>query len=153
MVDTWTAIKRSEVMSLVRNKGNKSTELRLIALLRNAGIIGWRRHAKLPGRPDFIFPKLKVALFVDGDFWHGNPATYRPPKSNINFWKKKIIYNRENDQRVNATLKQGGWKVLRFWESDLRKQPDKVLLTLKKRLTDTKALHPTLSKRKEHKGR
>jgi DNA mismatch endonuclease (patch repair protein) len=133
MVDTWTTAKRSEVMALVRNKGNKSTELRLVALLRSAGIKGWRRHLKLPGKPDFIFPKLRLAVFVDGDFWHGNPATYRPPKSNVDFWKRKIRYNRENDRRVNVILRKRGWTVVRLWESELNQKPDKVMLKLKKR--------------------
>ncbi|MCE0521577.1 MAG: very short patch repair endonuclease [Methylacidiphilales bacterium] len=134
MVDTWTTAKRSEVMALVRHKGNKSTELRLVALLRSAGIKGWRRHLKLPGKPDFIFPKLRLAIFVDGDFWHGNPATYRPPKSNVDFWEKKIRYNRENDRRVNVILRKRGWIVVRLWESELNQKPDMVILKLKKRL-------------------
>ncbi|HUB66233.1 MAG TPA: very short patch repair endonuclease [Candidatus Methylacidiphilales bacterium] len=134
MVDSWTTAKRSEVMALVRNKGNKSTELRLIALLRYAGIKGWRRHPKLPGKPDFVFPELRTVVFVDGDFWHGNPATYRPPKSNIAFWERKIRYNRENDKRVNANLKKRNWIVVRLWESELNKKPDKVALKLIKRL-------------------
>ncbi len=143
MVDTWTVAKRSQVMALVRNKGNKSTELRLIALLRKAAIIGWRGHLKLPGRPDFAFPKMKVAIFVDGDFWHGNPATYRPPKSNVEFWRKKISYNRENDRRITATLKKRGWIVVRLWESDLRKAPRKALLRI------TRCLNGSASKAKQ----
>lgn len=134
MVDTWTVAKRSQVMALIRGKGNKSTELRLMALLRVAGITGWRRHAKLPGTPDFVFPKLKVAVFVDGDFWHGNPATCRMPKSNVDFWKKKIAYNRENDKRVGVLLRKRGWMAVRVWESDLKKRPEKVLARIKRRL-------------------
>ncbi len=134
MVDTWTTTKRSQVMSLVRGKGNKSTELFFVALLRRAGVRGWRRHLKLPGKPDFAFPKLKVAIFVDGDFWHGNPATYRPPKSNADFWTKKILYNRGNDRRVNALLKKRGWKVIRVWESDLKKESVIVLRRLQKHI-------------------
>jgi DNA mismatch endonuclease (patch repair protein) len=154
MVDTWTITKRSQVMSLVRNKGNKSTEICFAALLRDAGVKGWRRHLKLPGKPDFAFPKLKVAIFVDGDFWHGNPATYRPPKSNMDFWTKKILYNRENDRRVNALLGKLGWKVIRVWESDLQRGPLTVLLRLLKHLPmhAAKAL-PASHKRKRPAGR
>ena len=132
-------------MALIRSRGNKSTELRLLALLRSAGVTGWRRHLKLPGKPDFTFPKLKVAVFLDGDFWHGNPATYRPPKSNIGFWKRKIAYNRENDQRINLLLQRIGWKVIRFWESDLQKEPDKVLLRLRKHLAKSAAATPPIN--------
>jgi DNA mismatch endonuclease (patch repair protein) len=134
MVDNWTVTKRSQVMALIRNKGNKSTELRLIALLRSAGIKGWRRHASLPGRPDFVFPKSRVAIFVDGDFWHGNPATYRPPKSNVDFWRKKILYNRANDRRTNAILRKRGWAIVRLWESDLKKAPTRALWRITKSL-------------------
>jgi DNA mismatch endonuclease (patch repair protein) len=123
-------------MALIRNKGNKSTELRFITLLREGGVIGWRRHLKLPGRPDFAFPKWKVAIFVDGDFWHGNPKTFRPPKSNIEFWTKKIKYNRNNDRRITAALKKRGWTVVRLWESDLKKYPRKALFKVTKCLNN-----------------
>ena len=65
-MDIWTLSKRSEVMSRISGRGNKATEQRLAALLKQAGITGWRRHLRLPGKPDFSFPKHKVAVFVDG---------------------------------------------------------------------------------------
>jgi DNA mismatch endonuclease (patch repair protein) len=149
MVDTWTVKKRSEVMARIRNKGNRSTELRFIVLLRGAGIKGWRRHVKMPGKPDFIFPKMKVAIFVDGDFWHGNPATFRPPKSNIDFWRKKINYNRQNDRRITVALKKRGWKVLRLWESDLKREPEKALLDVRRHLIEDEAKSPSPIKNKK----
>ena len=72
-------------------------------------LAGWRRKSKLPGRPDFVFPKRKVAVFVDGDFWHGNPKKFRIPKSNCDYWERKILGNRMRDRKINKDLKQLGW--------------------------------------------
>jgi DNA mismatch endonuclease (patch repair protein) len=73
-------------MARVRSRGNKATELKLVSFLRSEGMVGWRRHLPLPGKPDFAFPKQKVAVFVDGCFWHGCPKCYTRPKSNLKFW-------------------------------------------------------------------
>ena len=86
MTDIWSRKKRSEVMSLIRGKGNKETEQATLVLLRQNKISGWRRHLPLPGKPDFAFPKRKVAIFVDGCFWHGCPICYTRPKTNRAFW-------------------------------------------------------------------
>jgi DNA mismatch endonuclease (patch repair protein) len=107
-------------MSRVRAKGNKSTELRLISLLRAEKIKGWRRHPALVGNPDFIFRKARVVIFVDGCFWHGCPKHGRVPKSNQDFWVAKITANKQRDRFVSRTLKLQGWQVLRIWEHDLR---------------------------------
>ena len=133
MADIFTAEKRSSVMALVRGFGNASTELRLAKELRHAGITGWRRHQKLPGRPDFSFRKEKLAVFVDGDFWHGNPKR-KMPSTNVEFWALKIGANRARDQRANKDLKKLGWKVLRIWESKLKKEPWSVTKRIKRRL-------------------
>jgi DNA mismatch endonuclease (patch repair protein) len=79
-MDVFTQKKRSEVMSRIRGKGNEKTEVRLAKLMRKAGIRGWRRHLPIPGRPDFSFRQQKVAVFVDGCFWHGCPRCFRLPK-------------------------------------------------------------------------
>jgi DNA mismatch endonuclease (patch repair protein) len=134
MVDVFTVEKRSEVMSLIRSRGNKSTELRMMVLLKTYGIKGWRRHVKLPGRPDFTFRKHRLALFVDGDFWHGNPKAYRPPKSNIEYWSHKVAYNKKRDRRINRELKAKGWSVMRVWEGDLAKRPVQVAKRIFRRL-------------------
>jgi len=119
-------LTRSEVMSRIRSKGNEKTELRLAKLMRKAGIRGWRRHLPIPGRPDFAFRKQKVAVFVDGCFWHGCPRCFRLPKQNRAFWKAKIEGNRRRDRSVNGRLKRLGWKVIRIRECQLRK-PEWVL--------------------------
>lgn len=123
-MDTLTSLQRSERMSRVRGHGNKSTELRLIRLFREAKISGWRRRALLPGKPDFVFPRRKVALFVDGCFWHGCPLHKRVPKSKIAFWSAKLAANIKRDRTVARILRKAGWQVLRIWECKLtpRKQ-------------------------------
>lgn len=107
-------------MSHIRSRGNRTTELRLIRIMRRYKIKGWRRGSKLPGKPDFVFPRARVAVFVDGDFWHGNPRKYRIPKSNSDYWREKIRGNQARDRQVNRLLKQLGWRVVRIWESSLR---------------------------------
>jgi DNA mismatch endonuclease (patch repair protein) len=121
MADIFSKKKRSEVMSAIRSRRNKSTELALASALRRAGINGWRRHLPLPGRPDFAFPKLKLAVFVDGCFWHGCPKHGQMPKTNIDFWKRKIRVNRRRDKKAVTILRGKGWEVIRFWEHDTRK--------------------------------
>ena len=109
-------IPRSRLMSLIKARGNQKTEVRLARLMRAAGINGWRRHLPIPGRPDFSFRKQKVAVFVDGCFWHGCPRCFRLPKQNRAFWKTKIEGNRKRDRSVNSRLRRLGWKVVRIRE-------------------------------------
>jgi DNA mismatch endonuclease, patch repair protein len=106
-------------MARVRSAGNTSTELRLISIFRTLKIIGWRRRFPLFGRPDFVFPRARVALFLDGDFWHGHPTRGRIPKSNVQFWIQKIARNKKRDRDVNRLLRSKGWRVIRIWEGDL----------------------------------
>lgn len=118
-MDTLTSIERSERMSRVRGRGNQSTELRIIALMRAAGITGWRRGSPLPGKPDFVFRTEKVAIFVDGCFWHGCPRHGRTPKSRSDFWLNKLAQNVRRDRAVTLALRASGWMVLRIWECAL----------------------------------
>lgn len=129
MADVFSKSKRSEVMSRIRAHGNKATELALISFLRLYGITGWRRRQPLFGKPDFVFRKQKVAVFVDGCFWHGCPKHGTRPKSNAAFWHDKIHRNINRDRLVNATLRAEGWRVLRIWEHDLLKKNAKRLKT------------------------
>jgi DNA mismatch endonuclease (patch repair protein) len=129
MADVFSKSKRSEVMSRIRAHGNKATELALISFLRLYGITGWRRRQPLFGKPDFVFRKQKVAVFVDGCFWHGCPKHGTRPKSNAAFWNDKIHRNITRDRLVNATLRAEGWQVLRIWEHDLLKKNAKRLKT------------------------
>jgi DNA mismatch endonuclease, patch repair protein len=124
MADVFSRAKRSEIMRRIKPWGNRSTEAALAAAFRKARLTGWRRHAQLPGRPDFIFKKQRVAVFVDGDFWHANPKKFKMPLSNCAFWEEKVRYNRAKDRRVTRTLRIRGWKVIRIWESSLERRPD-----------------------------
>jgi DNA mismatch endonuclease (patch repair protein) len=120
-------------MSRIRGKGNEKTEVRLARLMRAEEIRGWRRHLPIPGRPDFSFRRQKVAVFVDGCFWHGCPRCFRLPRQNRAFWKAKIEGNRKRDQSVNGRLRRLGWKVVRIRECSLKDQ-NKVLDKIKKTL-------------------
>jgi DNA mismatch endonuclease (patch repair protein) len=93
--------------------------MRMITLMRVHGIRGWRRKHRLPGRPDFVFPKQRVVVFVDGCFWHGCPVHYSEPATATEFWSAKIAGNRRRDRRVSRQLRKKGWKVLRLWEHAL----------------------------------
>ena len=107
---------RSRYMAAVKSRGNKSTEEVMARLLRRQRLAGWRRHMSLEGTPDFCWPKRKVALFVDGCFWHGCPRCYKPPKSNVKYWLSKVAGNRRRDRRVDASLRRKGWSVIRVRE-------------------------------------
>ena len=106
-------------MAAIRSSGNKDTELKLVAILRAAHITGWRRRQPLPGRPDFIFRSARLAIFVDGCFWHGCPKHGRKPHSNREYWLPKLRRNRERDTAVKRALRSAGWTVIRLWEHDL----------------------------------
>ena len=133
MPDVFTKGKRSEVMSRIRGRGNKSTELKLLKLFKEHGITGWRRHQPLIGKPDFVFPKEQLAIFVDGCFWHGCPRCYIKPKQNAKFWEKKIGGNVKRDRKVSRQLRSEGWSVCRVRECRLR-NPESVIRGIQKLL-------------------
>lgn len=126
MVDVFTKAKRSDVMSRIRSHGNRDTEVRLIAVFRENDITGWRRNSPLFGKPDFVFPAQRVAVFVDGCFWHGCPDHYSEPANNAEFWSRKLVQNRNRDRLVNRTLRKLGWKVIRIWEHALKGKTGRV---------------------------
>jgi DNA mismatch endonuclease (patch repair protein) len=119
MTDTLSPIDRSRRMSLIKSSGNESTEAKFARLLRKYRMTGWRRAFPLFGRPDFVWPRQRLALFVDGCFWHGCPIHARVPKSRQMFWRSKLDRNRERDVQVNHHLSASGWTVIRIWECDL----------------------------------
>ena len=120
MADVFSPAKRSEIMSLIRSTGNKETEETFAKILRLCRISGWRRGAAVFGKPDFVFRKARVAVFVDGCFWHYCPRHGIIPKARRKYWKPKILRNVERDREVNRELRRGGWKVLRIWSCELR---------------------------------
>ena len=128
MADVFSRRKRSKIMSRVRSKGNKATEIALITLLRRLGISGWRRGVRVFGKPDFVFPEHRLAVFVDGCFWHGCPKHGTQPVSNTAFWKAKLARNRSRDRSVARTLKAGGWRVLRIWQHEFSRRNERRLI-------------------------
>lgn len=122
MADVFTKAKRSEVMSRIRGRGNKDTELALAKIFRAQRITGWRRNQPLVGKPDFAFPRLKLAIFVDGCFWHGCPEHCNQPANNRAFWLRKLSANKTRDALVTRTLRRTGWRVLRVWEHELTRK-------------------------------
>jgi DNA mismatch endonuclease, patch repair protein len=129
MSDVVSKKKRSEIMAAIRSRGNKATELKLVAIFRAQGIKGWRRGADLPGSPDFIFRPQRIALFVDGCFWHGCPWHCRMPKSRGEYWIPKIARNKRRDWEIRKKLRILGWRVFRIWEHSLKK-PERVAAQL-----------------------
>ncbi|TAL92106.1 MAG: DNA mismatch endonuclease Vsr [Paraburkholderia sp.] len=128
-----TTPERSRIMSAVRSRRNRSTELRLESILRAHRLFGWRRHLPLSGCPDFTFRVQRLVIFVDGCFWHGCPICYRSPRTNQDFWARKVSINRARDRQVNARLREQGWRVLRLWEHSL-KDEDKVARRIRRAL-------------------
>jgi DNA mismatch endonuclease (patch repair protein) len=151
MPDVFTPAKRSEVMSRIRGRGNRDTEVALAKLLRQRRITGWRRHlkvklgelrvvrpkstsqnrrnkpktrAQLVVHPDFVFLRQRTVVFVDGCFWHGCPKHSNLPANNQAFWEKKLNGNKARDRFVNRGLRKAGWKVIRIWEHDIAKRSE-----------------------------
>ncbi len=136
-MDTINSRRRSEVMASIRSTGNLSTEKRFRAFLIKSRLRGWKVHPKhVPGNPDFVFRKEKLAIFVDGCFWHGCPKCYRKPKSSVAYWVDKVKRNRARDHKVAGTLRRGGWSVMRIWEHSLSNRAavlERVKNTLRRR--------------------
>jgi len=128
MADIYSAQKRSNIMSRVRARGNRKTELRLVELFRTHKVRGWRRNVAIAGKPDFIFPERKLALFVDGCFWHGCSKHGSMPNNNRSFWKRKLTRNKVRDRITNRSLRSIGWRVLRIWQHDLGKRNEKAVI-------------------------
>jgi DNA mismatch endonuclease Vsr len=116
-----TTPSRSKIMRSITGRNNRTTELRFRLALVRSGMKGWTvRPSNVDGNPDFWFAALKVAVFVDGCFWHGCEICHCVPKSNTAFWSTKFARNRAKDARITEQLSSGGIKVVRFWEHELR---------------------------------
>ena len=122
-------------MSRIKNRANLATEERLVDVLRKNRIIGWRRHVKFFGSPDFVFSKARLVVFVDGCFWHGCRVHGTTPASNKKFWQTKLDKNKARDRVVNRTLRELGWHVLRIWQHEL-KESEKVARRVSKALSN-----------------
>jgi len=125
--------ERSRIMRSVKSKENLSTERRLRSALVRGGIRGWRvRPTHLPGKPDFFFPLSRVAVFVDGCFWHGCPKCGHIPSNNRAYWAAKIKGNRLRDARNNTALDSMNVHVLRFWEHAIRDSPEQCIIRIRR---------------------
>jgi DNA mismatch endonuclease (patch repair protein) len=137
MADVHDPTTRSFNMSCIRSRGNKTTELKLRQVLREAGITGWRRSYRLFGSPDFVFRQKRVAVFVDGCFWHGCARGCKPLPLDNPFWSEKIMQNRRRDRAVMRTLRGNGWRVIRIWEHELAGDCRKTISRIRRMLDVT----------------
>lgn len=120
MADIFDAKKRSEIMKKVPPNRNKTTELKLIELLKKNDIHGWQRNYPVKGHPDFVFLNKRIAVFVDGCFWHGYDCRNTHPKNNEDYWTKKLERNRKHDCEITEYFQKRGWTVVRIWECELK---------------------------------
>ncbi|MBI5224833.1 very short patch repair endonuclease [Candidatus Micrarchaeota archaeon] len=130
MADQFTKLERSRIMLRIKST-NSAPELKIRKKLKKNGV-NYSLKSTLPGRPDLIIPDVKLAIFVDGCFWHKCPRCYRPPKSNKKYWNPKINSNAIRDKRVTSKLKRARWAVLRIWEHEIQTNVDRSI----KRIVD-----------------
>lgn len=137
MSDVFSRAFRSEVMKRVRRERTLDEEI-LYEALTTAGIGVDRNEKSLPGSPDLVVFGCRLAIFVDGDFWHGRAWFERgaAPKSNREFWVKRFEDNRKRDRRVDRQLRQLGWRVSRVWGSEVRRDPKRVVQRIKRRIRE-----------------
>src|ERR1044071_1582436 len=122
-MDKLSKQRRSEIMSRIRDK-NTVPELKVRSLIHRLGY-RFRLHSKsLPGKPDLVFSGRKKIIFVHGCFWHAHSGCPKgkPPKSNLEFWLKKLEANKRRDAQARKKLKSQGWRVLTVWQCQLKKQ-------------------------------
>ena len=137
MTDVLTSEQRKFNMSRIRGK-NTGPEVRLRKLLWSQGVRGYRIHYNLPGKPDIVFTKKKIAIFIDGCYWHKCPVCFQEPETQKEFWMKKIQSNVDRDKKVNEQLKGEGWNVIRIWEHEIRKNPSLVIEAIRENLSEKK---------------
>lgn len=141
MVDVFDKQQRSQIMQKVKSNGNLSTEIKLISVFSANGLHGWKRHYRVKGRPDFVFLDKRIAIFVDGCFWHGHDCRNTRPSDNKEYWDKKRERNMKHDRDVTAMFEARGWTVIRIWECELKKKNiDKLMKKLSPLLLDNRTI-------------
>jgi len=133
MADVFSKEKRSWVMSRIRGTNTK-IDLVMKELLSEMKV-EYGMYPKMYGNPDFILKKMKVAIFCDGDFWHGYKYDERK-KPSKKFWRDKIEGNMRRDRQVSRTLRRNGWSVLRFWEHDIEKNPENCRRRIERKIAE-----------------
>lgn len=122
-MDNLTEEQRKKNMRNIRSKGTKPERI-IAKKLKEKGIYFTQHVKKVFGKPDITFLRKKVAVFIDSDFWHRHPENFQMPKTNRDYWEKKIERNVNRDKEVNKKLKEEGWEVIRIWESEIKNDPD-----------------------------
>lgn len=130
MTDTFTKQERSRIMSKIKGKDTKP-EVLFRKILFSEGL-RYRKNYPIEGKPDIVFVSKKIAIFIDGCFWHGCKKHCRMPHSNKEYWLKKIKGNIQRDKKNSKILKIKGWRVLRIWEHEIQKKPENALNKVKK---------------------
>lgn len=118
-MDNLTAEQRRKNMQNIRSTGTKPERM-IMEALKKHGIYFAAYVSKITGKPDIVFRRKKVAVFIDSDFWHGHPERCIMPKTNPDYWSQKIAGNRKRDEQVNKELSDNGWTVIRLWEYDIK---------------------------------
>jgi DNA mismatch endonuclease (patch repair protein) len=143
MADTVSSEKRSETMRAIRS-ANTGFEMSFRMLLRKAGL-AFSTQNNLPGKPDLIFRRAKVAVFLDSCFWHGCRWHCRMPKSNSAYWNEKIDKNRRRDRAIRDGYRKTEWAIARIWEHSIRTNPqqciDRLRVLVQNRLGQTVVSH------------
>jgi len=122
-MDKFSREKRSEIMSKIR-ASNTKVELLVFKELRKRGVYFQKHYKRAVGKPDIALPRKKKAVFIDGDFWHGNNFEILRNKISGQFWLNKLENNIKRDIKVNTILEKDGWAILRVWENEIYKNPD-----------------------------
>lgn len=125
-MDNLTQEQRRKNMQNIRSAGT-APELLMMRALQRKNIYFARNVKSIIGKPDIVFRRKKIAVFIDSDFWHVHPERFIMPKSNKKYWRVKINLNKERDKEVNRMLRKDGWKVIRIWEYDVKRNIDKCL--------------------------
>lgn len=125
-MDNLTPAQRRKNMQNIRSEGTRPEQL-VAKELRRSNIYFVRNVKGIFGKPDFVFRKKRVAVFIDSDFWHGHKNRCVMPKSNCEYWNHKIKRNKQRDKAVSRQLKKEGWMVIRLWEEDIKQNLAKSL--------------------------
>lgn len=133
MSDVFTKEKRSWVMSRIRSKDTKIEKM-FEQKLSELGI-NFKKHYNIFGRPDFAIENKKIAIFLDGEFWHGHKIKREKFLKMSKYWQNKILYNKKRMRDVNKKLRSEGWIVIRFWEKDVQKNLNKCINTILQKIS------------------
>lgn len=123
-MDNLTKEQRHKNMQNIRSIGTVPERL-VMCELRRRNIYFTKYDKSLTGKPDIVFKRKKVAVFIDSDFWHGNPKRYIKPRTNVDYWNQKISHNQNRDKQVDNKLKSEGWEIIRLWEYDIKRHFNK----------------------------